>query len=120
MSSDDRIMKLNEQLFTSIIVLCNVLDSEKGVTTSVKSAVAASLISMINRSMTEEDDALKNLLNHSIDRFCAEIEEKHEVESYREVLQSRVEEAQSLVDELNLKAKRIKEGEDILKGICLN
>lgn len=120
MSSDDKLMKLNEQRFTTIIILCNVLDAEKGVSNSVKSAVAASLLSMMDRSMIKEDEPLKNLLNHSIDRFCAEMEETKGVENFKQTLMDRVEEAQGLVDELNEKARRIKEGEDILKGICLN
>lgn len=120
MSLDDKIMKLNEQRFTTIIILCNVLDSEKGVSVHVKSAIAASLINMMDKSMIKEDTPLKNLINHSIDRFCDEVEQKNGIENYRETLINRVEEAQSLVDELNQKARRIKEGEDILKGICLN
>ena len=120
MSLDDKIMKLNEQRFTTIVILCNVLDAENGVSNSVKSAVAASLLSMMDRSMITEDEPLKNLLNHSIDRFCAEIEETKGIENFKQTLIDRVEEAKGLVDELNEKARRIKEGEDILKGICLN
>ena len=120
MNLDDKIMKLNEQRFTMVIILCNILDTEKGVSSSVKSAIAASLISMMHRSMVKEDEPLKNLINHSIDRFCSEIEDERGVDNYRQKLIDRVEEAQSLVDKLNESARRVKEGEDILKGICLN
>jgi hypothetical protein len=120
MSLDDKIMKLNEQRFATIIILCNILDADSGVSNSVKSAVAASLLSMMERSMIDEDEPLKNLLNHSIDRFCMEIEETKGIENFKQTLVDRVEEAKGLVDELNAKARRIREADEILKGICLN
>jgi hypothetical protein len=67
-----------------------------------------------------DDEALANLINNSIDRFCLEIEEKKGVENYRAQLMESVKEARVLVDRLNEKVKRIKDGEDILKNICLN
>jgi hypothetical protein len=48
------------------------------------------------------------------------VEVKRGIENYRETLTDTVNLAKQLVDELNTKARRIKEGEDILKGICLN
>ncbi len=36
-SLNDKIMKLNEQRFATIVILCNVLDTEKGVSNTVKS-----------------------------------------------------------------------------------
>jgi len=120
MSLDDKTMKLNEQRFATIVILCNVLDTEKGVTDHIKSAICASLINMLERSMTDDDTALVNLINNSIDNFCAEVEIKRGIENYRDTLTDTVQLAKRLVDELNTKARRIKEGEDILKGICLN
>jgi len=67
-----------------------------------------------------DDEALANLINNSIDRFCLEIEEKKGVENYRAQLMESIKEARVLVDKLNEKVKRIKDGEDILKNICLN
>ena len=120
MSLDDKFQKLNEQRFTTIVILCNVLDTEDGVSDTVKAAICASLISMIDRSMNKEDEPLINLINNSIDNFCAEIEAKKDIENYRDTLTDSVKFAKKIVDELNKKAQRIKEGEDILKGICLN
>jgi shikimate kinase len=98
-----------------------VLDSEKGVSGSIKSAMCASLLNMMEVSFIDGDDEpLANLINNSIDRFCAEIEEKKGIENYREQLMDSVKEARVLVDKLNEKVKRIKDGEDILKNICLN
>jgi hypothetical protein len=97
------------------------LDSEKGVSGSIKSAMCASLLNMMEVSFIDGDDeALANLINNSIDRFCLEIEEKKGVENYRAQLMESVKEARVLVDRLNEKVKRIKDGEDILKNICLN
>ena len=120
MSLDNKMMKLNEQRFATIIILCNVLDSEEGVTDHIKSAICASLINMLERSMNDDDTALVNLINNSIDNFCAVVENERGIENYRDTLSETVHLAKRLVDELNTKAKRIKEGEDILKGICLN
>jgi len=120
MSLDDRTMKLNEQRFATIVILCNVLDSEEGVSDHIKSAICASLINMLDRSMTDEDTGLINLINNSIDNFCAKVENQRGIENYRDTLSETVHLAKKLVDELNTKARRIREGEDILKGICLN
>jgi geranylgeranyl pyrophosphate synthase len=120
MSLDEKMMKLNEQRFATIVILCNVLDTEEGVTDHIKSAICASLINMLERSMNDDDTGLVNLINNSIDNFCAKVEEVRGIENYRETLTDTVNLAKRLVDELNTKARRIKEGENILKGICLN
>jgi hypothetical protein len=119
-SLEDKTMKLNEQRFATIVILCNVLDTEEGVTDHIKSAICASLINMLERSMNDDDIGLVNLINNSIDNFCAKVEEVRGIENYRDTLTDTVNLAKRLVDELNTKARRIKEGEDILKGICLN
>jgi hypothetical protein len=120
MGLDEKTMKLNEQRFATIVILCNVLDTEEGVTDHIKSAICASLINMIDRSMNDDDTGLVNLINNSIDNFCAKVELERGIENYRDTLSETVNLAKRLVDELNTKARRIKEGEDILKGICLN
>ena len=120
MSLDERTMKLNEQRFATIVILCNVLDTEEGVSDHIKSAICASLINMLERSMNDDDTGLVNLINNSIDNFCTKVEEQRGIENYRNTLTDTVNLAKQLVDELNTKARRIKEGENILKGICLN
>jgi len=120
MSLDEKTMKLNEQRFATIVILCNVLDTEKGVSDHIKSAICASLINMLERSMNDDDTGLVNLINNSIDNFCAKVEKQRDIENYRETLTDTVNLAKRLVDEIKIKARRIKEGEDILKGICLN
>jgi len=120
MSLEKKYQKLNEQRFATIVILCNILDTEKGVSDHIKSAVCASLINMLERSMNDEDEPLVNLINNSIDNFCAVVEAKRDIENYRDTLTETVDIAKKIVSEINKKAKRIKEGEDILKGICLN
>ena len=117
---EEKYQKLNEQRFATIVILCNVLDTEKGVTDHIKSAICASLINMLDRSMNDEDTGLVNLINNSIDNFCTVVEAKKGIENYRDTLTETVDIAKKIVEELKTKAKRIKEGEDILKGICLN
>jgi len=120
MSLEKKYQKLNEQRFATIVILCNILDTEKGVSDHIKSAICASLINMLERSMNDEDEPLVNLINNSIDNFCAVVEVKKDIENYRDTLTETVDIAKKIVSEINEKAKRIKEGEDILKGICLN
>lgn len=121
LTAGERNMRVNEQRFALIILICNVLDSEKGVSGSIKSAMCASLLNMMEVSFIEgDDDPLANLINNSIDNFCRELEEKKGIENYRAQLMESVKEARVLVDKLNEKVKRIKDGEDILKNICLN
>jgi hypothetical protein len=120
MSLEEKYQKLNEQRFATIVILCNVLDTEEGVTDHIKSAICASLINMLERSMNDEDEPLINLINNSIDNFCAVVEAKRGIENYRDTLTETVDIAKRIVSEIKEKAKRIKEGEDILKGICLN
>ena len=120
MSLEEKFHKVNEQRFATIVILCNVLDTEKGVTDHIKSAICASLINMLERSMNSEDEPLVNLINNSIDNFCAEVEAKKGIENYRDNLTETVDIAKKIVSKINEKAKRIQEGEDILKVICLN
>jgi predicted RNase H-related nuclease YkuK (DUF458 family) len=67
-----------------------------------------------------DDDILKNLINNAIDQFCYEIETKHDIENYREKLMESVRTAREVLDKVKAKVQRIKEGEDIIKNICLN
>lgn len=121
LTASEKKIKIHEQRFAMIILLCNVLDSEKGVSNGIKSAISASLLNIIDSSMIPgEDDALINLINNSIDAFCKEIEETTGISDYRSQLVESVQVARDVIDTLNKKIQRIKEGEDILKNICLN
>lgn len=121
LTKEERAMKVNEQRFAMTIILCNLLEAENGVSMAIKSATAASLINMMEMSMIPgDDDALKNLINNAIDQFCYQVETKHDVENYRNRLEESVKITKGLVDEMKAKIERIREGENILKNICLN
>jgi septation ring formation regulator EzrA len=121
LTAGERNIRVNEQRFSMTIILCNLLEAENGVSMSIKSATAASLINMMEMSMIEgDDDVFKELINNAIDQFCYEVETKHDVENYRERLMQSVKQARGIVDEMKAKIEKIQNGEDILKNICLN
>lgn len=121
LTASEKGMLVNEQRFSMIVLLCNILDSENGVSDSVKSAIAASLLNMIEMSfIPEDDDVFADLINYSIDNFCRNVEEKTGIEDYRSTLGESVAIAKQIVDKVNEKARRIKEADEILKNICLN
>jgi len=121
LTASDKGMLVNEQRFSMIVLLCNVLDAEDGVSDSVKSAVAASLLNTIQMSfIPQDDDVFADLINYSIDNFCKNIEDKTGIEDYRSTLGESVAMAKQLINKMNEKARRIKEADEILKNICLN
>lgn len=121
LTASEKGLRINEQRFGLIITLCNIIDTEEGVNDNIKSAICASLINMMQTSFIPgDDDGLANLINHSIDGFCLEMITQKGIEDYRSVLETQVKQAKTIVDTLNKKIERIKEGEDILKNICLN
>jgi len=121
LTASEKGMLVNEQRFSMIVLLCNILDAEDGVSDSIKSAVAASLLNTIEMSfIPTDDDVFADLINYSIDNFCKNIEEKTGIEDYRSTLGESVAMAKHIVDKINEKARRIKEGDEILKNISLN
>ena len=121
LTASEKGMLVNEQRFSMIVLLCNVLDAEDGVSDSVKSAVAASLLNTIEMSfIPNDDDVFADLINYSIDNFCKSIEEKTGMDDYRSTLGESVAMAKKIIDKVNEKARRIKEADEILKNICLN
>jgi hypothetical protein len=121
LTASEKGMLVNEQRFSMIVLLCNILDAEDGVSDAVKSAIAASLLNTIEMSfIPEDDDVFADLINYSIDNFCKNIEEKTGIEDYRSTISESVAMAKKLIDKVNEKARRIREADEILKNICLN
>ena len=121
LTASEKGMLVNEQRFSMIVLLCNILDAEDGVSDAVKSAIAASLLNTIEMSfIPEDDDVFVDLINYSIDNFCKNIEEKTGIEDYRSTISESVAMAKKIIDKVNEKARRIKEADEILKNICLN
>lgn len=120
-TASEKGMLVNEQRFSMIVLLCNILDAKEGVSNAVKSAVAASLINMIEMSLIPlDDDVFADLLNNSIDNFCKNMEEENDIEDFRLVLSESVSIAKGVIHEMNEKARRIKEADEILRSISLN
>ena len=120
-TASEKGMLVNEQRFSMIVLLCNILDANEGVSNSIKSAVAASLINMIEMSLIPlDDDVFADLLNNSIDNFCKNMEEENDIEDFRLVLSESVSIAKGVIHEMNEKARRIKEADEILRSISLN
>lgn len=120
LTKEEKSIRINEQRFGLVLILCNVLDTPN-VNERVKSAIAASLLNIMETSfIPKDDDPFKNLINHSIDGFCAEIEQKNGIENYRLELLAEVEATRAILDEVKAKIERIKDGDRILKDICLN
>lgn len=120
-TASEKGMLVNEQRFSMIVLLCNVLDAKDGVSNAVKSAVAASLINMIEMSLIpSDDDVFADLLNNSIDNFCKNMEEETGVEDFRLILSESVSIARGVIGKINEKARRIREADEILKSISLN
>ncbi len=121
LTTGERNIRVNEQRFAMTIILCNLLEAENGVSMAIKSATAASLLNMMEMSMIEgDDDVFKELINNAIDQFCYEVETMYDIENYRERLMESVKAARGVLDEVKAKIQRIKDGDDILKNICLN
>jgi hypothetical protein len=120
LTKEEKSMRISEQRFGLIVILCNVLDTPN-IDERIKSAIAASLLNLMDTSFIEgEDDPFKNLINHSIDGFCAEVEQAHGIENYRLELMAEVEATRAILSEVKAKIERIKDGDRILKDICLN
>jgi hypothetical protein len=67
-----------------------------------------------------DDDVFADLLNNSIDNFCKNMEEENDIEDFRLVLSESVSIAKGVIYEMNEKARRIKEADEILRSISLN
>jgi len=46
LTKEEKLMKVHEQRFAMTIILCNLLEAENGVSMSIKSATAASLMNI--------------------------------------------------------------------------
>lgn len=121
LTKEQKDWKLNEQRIGFIMILCNILEAKKGVNHHIKAATAASLMNIMEFSMIDgDDDELKELINDSIKHFCTEIETKNNIKDYHLVLKKSVLKTRELINDIEQKISRIKDGEDILNNICLN
>lgn len=116
----DKIRKSNEQRLKMACTLVNVMKQSEGATLELRTAVAASLLEMLQYDMLTEDRDLVKLLDEAIDYVCTEARETRGVEDLRSSLVEMVERARKMIDEINKKEERVNVGEDILKTINFN
>jgi len=113
----ERIRKTNDQRSKMALTLLNVMKQAGQSSLALRSAVAASMLEMLETSMIEEDKDLIGILNEGINDVCKEAKEEHGIEDYRSQLMQTVKFAQSVIDE---RIGRMKEGEDILSKVNFN
>lgn len=116
----DKIRKSNEQRLKMACTLVNVMKQSEGATLELRTAVAASLLEMLQYDMLTEDRDLVKLLDEAIDYVCTEARETRGVEDLRSSLVEMVERARQMLSEINKKEERVNVGEDILKTINFN
>lgn len=116
----DKIRKSNEQRLKMACTLVNVMKQSEGATLELRTAVAASLLEMLQYDMLTEDKDLVKILDEAIDYVCTEARETRGVEDLRSNLVEMVERARKMIDEINKKEERVNVGEDILKTINFN
>ncbi len=112
----EKIAKTNEQRCIMALTLISVMKQSEGVSIQVRSAVAASLLDMLDTHMLEEDPDLIRVLNEGIDIVCEDAK-KYGVKDLRSTLKQTIQSSKQQVDEY---IKRVKEGQNILNQINLN
>lgn len=112
----DKIKKSNEQRCIMALTLVNIMKQTDGVSIQLRSAIAASLIDMIDTFMLDEDKDLIRILNEGIDAVCEDAKE-HGVNDLRSTLKKTIKNAREVIEE---HARRVEEGQSILNQINLN
>jgi hypothetical protein len=112
----EKIEKSNEQRLKMALTLINVMRQSEGATIQIRSAIAASLIDMLNNDMLPEDTALINILNEGINLVCEDAKE-YGVADLRSKLEETIVTAKEIIEQ---KENRVKEGDSILNNINFN
>jgi len=106
-----RIEKTNEQRVTMALLITNVMASPL-VDIATKSAMAATLLNMLDTCMIAEDTELIKVLNTAINEVNEEAKEYGQ--------DNLIESLNQIRNEVKQKMERIDEGESILKGLDLD
>ena len=108
----EKIQKSNDQRIKMAFTLINVMKNSKESTLELRTAVAASIIEMLDSSMMPEDALLVQLFNESIDELCVEAEGKG-ISNFKDTIRNIIKSARE-------KTEHIIAGESILNNINLN
>lgn len=112
----EKIAKTNEQRCIMALTLVSVMKHSEGVSIQIRSAVAASLLDMLDTHMLEEDPDLIRVLNEGIDIVCEDAKE-YGVKDLRSTLRQTIQTSKQQIEE---HLKRVNEGNNILNQINLN
>ena len=108
----EKIQKTNDQRMKMMFTLINVMSNTKESSLELRTAVAASMLEMLDTSMLPEDAILIQLIDSAIDSVCSEAENKGIVnmkESLRKIIKVTLE-----------KVNHVATGDSILNNINLN
>lgn len=107
----DKISKTNDQRVAMALTICQIMTNEL-TPIQLKSAIAASMMDMLEDSMIPEDGPLVKALNEAIDSVMDEARRRG-VSNLREKLNEARKEAAA-------KVKRMKDADNILNSLNLN
>lgn len=107
----ERIEKTNEQRITMALLITNVMKSPM-VDIATKSAMAATLLEMLDTSMIAEDGALIKVLNEAINEVNEEAKEHGQY--------NLIERLNEIRKDVKGKMDRIDKGTEILKSLNLD
>lgn len=109
-----RIAKTNDQRIKMSLVLFNIMKNTSGqADLQLRSAVAASVIEMLETSMIAEDKDLIKLLNEGVDTVCSDVKSEYGIEDFRGTLNT-------MVKKTHEQLERVEQGENILKSLNLD
>jgi hypothetical protein len=112
----EKIAKTNEQRCVMALTLVNVMKQSNGASIDLRSAIAASLIDMLDNHMLNEDRDLIRVLNEGIDSVCEDAKQ-YGVKDLRSALRQTIQTSKQQIEE---HLKRVNEGSNILNQINLN
>lgn len=112
----EKIAKTNDQRCIMALTLVNVMKQSNGASIDLRSAIAASLIDMLDNHMLNEDKELIRVLNEGIDIVCEDAK-KYGVKDLRSALKQTIQSSKQQIEE---HLKRVDEGQNILNQINLN
>lgn len=109
----EKIEKSNEQRMKMMFTLINVMKNTKESSLELRTAVATSVLEMLDTSMLPEDTLLVQLLDDAVNSVCKQAETDRGIPNMKENLRK-------IIDVSREKVERMTEGESILKNINLN
>lgn len=110
---NEKIKKSNDQRVKMMFTLVNVMTNTKESSLELRTAVAASVLEMLDTSMLPEDVVFVEFLNNAVDSVCKEAESDRGIPNLKENLRRIINVSREKID-------RITEGDSILNNINFN